>query len=945
MFKAKDCVIKATGLFTAALAIVLLTGCGADISDETAMPEVDELALEQCEVPLYGIIGTPTDPIIVDGVEIPACLVNKDVGQIANSTDIYGNLNTISVGKNSWHYEPMAMVLDGIYEIGNNKEYATLTELVEDRNNYNITAYAKPGTVIIVHRNARVTGAIYSLDDNNVGGGEWGGVIVNGIGYSADCPQDISADNFCNVKGPFGYYGGVGLDDDLSAYRLDLSNKKLGVPGLYSIGDSGALVAEAGEEVSVTLEGFAGGTINAAVTAYAPLQQQTGALIAYSGSKSLVIYDGSSNDAISTSGGSGAMLMVQQAPGTSVEANDYHGNLSVAVNQNNSESAVLINGGQVTLNNATLLDQFNTSGNAVEISGGASVAIHDVIIQGFDACLQVQDAASSINSITTALFNCATSTVVADSGTDYAASAVASATDFVEGIDPELLPTWLSGNESLSFTGVAAVTALGAGVSYSRGELGQYVVAIQYPQCMGVGTLSNGTLTIDNTSYQVCDLDSAINRNATLYGYFSTQGALLSNGNADYNAKHTAWRIKGQVMVGSDFSALTAGEQTAALASPLKFNLASSSKLIAAADSDAELIVQPNVLLKARGSSETPLAINSETSSNGDITSAWRGMTINGSDAQPEDSAQVNIQYLRLLDTGEDGQAALTLNNIGAGSDIAYLDIYGAGGDGLNITGGAVNFDNLLLANIAGDQIAWSTGYTGTIETAVISPGDDSTGHVLHGINDSTDYDASPRSRPVLSNITAAGFGSDNTAILLEQGSGLLLFNSVFSEFATCLDIDDAETAALLSSDPRGIVFDGVVLDCDSTLAAESEASGYDYGYDVASSSGVYEEEAVLDTGYVVTGAETATSIDLSNYADVIGAAYSYLKGDNYIGAVADNDDDWYANWSDSVVIAPDEECDGIGLLISVSATDISGVVPFEYDSDGDGVITSTEKQ
>tara|TARA_R110002167_G_C12698064_1_gene653104 strand:- start:2721 stop:5705 length:2985 start_codon:yes stop_codon:yes gene_type:complete len=456
---------------------------------------------------------------------------------------------------------------------------------------------------------------------------------------------------------------------------------------------------------------------------------------------------------------------------------------------------------------------------------------------------------------------------------------------------------------------------------------------------MGVGSLAEDTMLLGGVTYQVCDLNATVVQSVTLYSNFSIEGRLTNGGSADYNPKNIAWRINGQIQVGNDFSGLSDGEQQAALTDPVRFNLVSGSQLIASSGSDSELIIQPDVLFKAKGSSASAIEITSDNTGAGEITSAWRGMTINGSDALPEDNTQVDIQYLRLFDTGEDGQAALTLNNVGAGSDIAYLDIYGAGGDGLTINAGAVNVDNLVMANIAGDQIAWSTGYTGTIETAVISPGDSSTGSVLHGVNDSTDYDAEPRSRPVLSNITATGMGSDNTAILLEQGSGLLLFNSVFSEFATCLDIDDAETAALLSSDPLGIVFDGVVLDCDSTLAAEDEDSGYDYGYDVANSSGVYEEEAVLDTGYVVTGAETATSTDLSSYADLIGDAYNYLNGDGYIGAVADSDDDWYANWSDSVVISLDEACDYSGML---SDFEIYGE-KFEYDVNGDGEISFEE--
>ncbi|MDK2778656.1 MAG: hypothetical protein KYX62_13440 [Pseudomonadota bacterium] len=935
LFNEAGRVIKVGGLSAVVAAALLMSGCGADVSDETAMPQVDEIALAQCEVEPYGIIGTPTDPVIIDGEEIRACLLNNNVGQIANSEALLGELNPLQV-KSSWNYEPLVWVLDGVYEFGSSKEYSNLNELIADRNNYNLSSgefgglFAKEGTVVIVHRNARLNGEIYSLDDNNTGGGEWGGVIVNGIGYASDCPEDSNAGNFCNVKGPFGYYGGVGQNEDLSAYELALQSEgRKGIPGLYAAASGGAVIGEAGQQIDVALPGYDGGTINAAVTAYAPLEQQTGSLIAYSGGASLVIYGGSQADGVTAI--VNPTVMVQSSAGKPVELNDYQGKFRARIKYDGTDSAVSIYGGNLSLADTTLLDQFNTAQTALEITGGATVAINNVMVQGFDACLQVQDALSQV-SVSTVLFNCSHPTAAADSSTDYAAGVISSAADYIEGVDPELLPIWQASNEALSFSGIDELALLGAGNITST--LGEYIAAIQYPECLGVGTLSEDTLTLNGNSYQICDLNHSITSNATLYSRFSTEGAVYLNGSADYSARYTAWRLNGQVMVGSDFSLLSATEQETALASPVKFNLVSTTHLFATAGNDSELIIQPDVRLKAVGAENSVIEMRSMNSGNGEITSHWRGMTVNG---HADAVNQLDIQYLRLFDTGEDGQAALTLNDVDAGSGVTYLDIYGAGADALNINGGAVNLDYLVMADIAGDQIAWSNGFTGTIETAVISPGDDSTGNVLHGINDSSDYDAVPRSRPVITNITAAGFNSDNTAILLEQGSGLLLFNSVFTEFATCLDIDDAETAALLSTDPAAILFDGVLLDCDNTLASDSEDSGYDYGYDIVSGSGVYEEEAVLDTSYLITGDTAAAQAELNSYSDLIGDAYNYLNGVNYIGAVAGSEDIWYTGWSDSVVIAPDTECEGLGILADLEAytsDPASGNTSFSYNGE-----------
>ncbi|MDP2548714.1 hypothetical protein [Oceanobacter sp. 4_MG-2023] len=923
-----------------ALTAAVLASCGADVSDETAMQDSMEVSLAQCEILQYGVVGTPTEPVVVDGEEVNACLLSTSFGELENTRSISDNLNMIQL-KTSWNYEPLVWVLDGVYQLGESKQYQTLDELVADHKAFQLgssssTVYAKEGTVVIVHRNAQLSASIQSLDDNLVGGGEWGGIIINGIGSAPECPQTASPEALCNIEGPFGYYGGVSPSTDLVTYGLGFNtNTSQGLPGLYTLGSgTSSVIGEAGAETQVTLEGYEGGTIHSAVTAYAPVAGQVGNVIAYSGNTAITAYGGSWNLFTDTFTGSVPTPYITESASTAVELNEYQGGFAARVSHSNSTAAIILNGGEVDLINTTLYDQYNQAGSALALTGASMLSIDDVVIQGFDTCLAPQDSASQ-TSIGSALLNCSNIT----NSTDNALAAIADATDLITGADPLLSYIWAVTNDSLSFANVEDISQLGAGnVGVSSNDL--YSAAILFPECMDVGTLASDTVQIDNLTYQICDLNPTVAQSATLYSNFSIEGRLDNGGSPDYYPKNIAWRIDGQVQVGTDFTSLSSSEQAAALASPIQLTLASSTKLVATSNNDSELVIQPDARLRVAGSSTAGVEVGAVGLGAGDITSSWRGISVNGhSDAD----YQVDIHYLRLFDTGEDGQAALTLNEVDDNSQIAYLDIYGAGADGLNINGGAVNFDHLVMANIAGDQIQWQNGYTGTIETAIVSPGDDSTGHVLHGINDSTNYDASPRSRPVITNITAAGFGSANTAVLLEQGSGLLMFNSVFSDFATCLDIDDAETAALQSSDPQGILFDGVIFSCENILAADSEDSGYDYGYTVASSSGVYEEDPVLDTSYVITGDTLAGQASLSSYAGLIGDSYSQLNDAGYIGAVSDSNDNWYNNWSDSVVITPDFECNNLGILTALDSELTAGAYRFGYDTNGDGEISSNE--
>lgn len=108
---------------TLALAVgtLLLSACTGETSDEVAQEQPQDLALAQCEVKQGGQVGTPIDPILVDGVETQACLLNTNVGQV-------GRVNL----KSSHNYQPLVWVLDGIYEIGQSKSYATLADWQAD---------------------------------------------------------------------------------------------------------------------------------------------------------------------------------------------------------------------------------------------------------------------------------------------------------------------------------------------------------------------------------------------------------------------------------------------------------------------------------------------------------------------------------------------------------------------------------------------------------------------------------------------------------------------------------------------------------------------------------------------------------------------------------------------------------------------------------------------
>jgi|GEM_PF-5075154 len=51
--------------------LFLFVGCG-DKSDELVMEESPETTLKQCEILFYGEVGTPIDPVVVNGETVAA---------------------------------------------------------------------------------------------------------------------------------------------------------------------------------------------------------------------------------------------------------------------------------------------------------------------------------------------------------------------------------------------------------------------------------------------------------------------------------------------------------------------------------------------------------------------------------------------------------------------------------------------------------------------------------------------------------------------------------------------------------------------------------------------------------------------------------------------------------------------------------------------------------
>ncbi len=132
------------------------------------------------------------------------------------------------------------------------------------------------------------------------------------------------------------------------------------------------------------------------------------------------------------------------------------------------------------------------------------------------------------------------------------------------------------------------------------------------------------------------------------------------------------------------------------------------------------------------------------------------------------------LKYVRIEFAGIASQPnseinGLTLGGVGSGTTIEYVQVAYGNDDAFEIFGGTVNAKYLVAYATADDDFDFDFGYSGRIQfgvalrdPSVVDPGD--AGNGIKCDNDGTGTNATPATRPVLSNFTFVGPNVDNTA-------------------------------------------------------------------------------------------------------------------------------------------------------------------------------------
>ena len=239
------------------------------------------------------------------------------------------------------------------------------------------------------------------------------------------------------------------------------------------------------------------------------------------------------------------------------------------------------------------------------------------------------------------------------------------------------------------------------------------------------------------------------------------------------------------------------------------------------------LVVNPGSKIFAEGTVDAPIIFTGPTETSG----SWGGVVLaglatNNNASQPggtaafeadptliwggnndQDSSGV-MRYVQIRNAGaiigtNVELNSLTLGSVGAGTTLEYIQVHNGLDDGFEFFGGAVNAKYLVVTQGNDDGLDFDVGgYRGQIQYAYIQAGanaDTADGSCVESDNNAQSFNATPRARPRVANMTCVGNAAAPTfrrAIRIRRGSAGEYYNAVVAQHPSgeCVTLFDAPT-------------------------------------------------------------------------------------------------------------------------------------------------------
>jgi len=779
-----------------------------------------------------------------------------------------------------------------------------------------------------------------SLDENFDGLGEWGGVIIQGFapqygqGGTGPC---FGSGEVCNVEGEGGtdisVYGGNDPADNSGSLR-------------YVRIAEGGLVAGPNNEINgLTLQGVGHGTTIEYIQVHSNLDD---GIEWFGGTVNVRYAVLTSNDDDDIDYDEGYMGNIQYAL---IEKNQVatapQGSNDPRGIEANSSDADFVPETEAVLANITIIGgpvNNNAAATAgpqpgMRLRGAVKTAIYNSSVSNFDTgCVRIDDAdVNGDGSLTVESF-IALENVLGDCEDGFYDKRPANAAANVEELILTYSDTLAIQQSAAQLATAPVINAMNNGSGFVFDQT-DYVGAVDpngaawWQGWTLPGTLTGGQDPVQDpvvpASFVSCNAGNTV---CTITGTIAQNYTLVAG---------VEWRLDGEVVVGTGNETVASDADVAAVRAAGATLTIRPGVQVRAFDTGSLIVTRGSKLI-AEGTAAQPITFSS-LDDNFDGLGEWGGVVIQGFAPQygqggtgacfgagtvcnvlgeggtivgnyggndPADNSG-SLRYVRIAEGGlvagpNNEINGLTLQGVGYGTRIDYIQVHGNLDDAIEWFGGTVNVTHVVLTNNDDDDIDFDEGYMGNIQYAIARK--DPNKSLPNGSNDprgieanSSDADYVPETEAVLSNILILGGPMVNSTIStagqqpgmrLRGAVNTTIYNTAVEGYDTgCIRIDDAN----VNGDGSVIVPSFVSL--VNVLGDCTPGGFYDKrpADEFLNSGG---NSVTIDDAYALTdAAATVTAPDIVAVDN--GSGFTF-ENNGYVGAVQPGTtagSAWWAGW------------------------------------------------
>ncbi|RUO29168.1 hypothetical protein CWE12_09275 [Aliidiomarina sedimenti] len=275
-----------------------------------------------------------------------------------------------------------------------------------------------------------------------------------------------------------------------------------------------------------------------------------------------------------------------------------------------------------------------------------------------------------------------------------------------------------------------------------------------------------------------------------------------------------------------------------------------------------------------------------------------------GSDANDNSGT---LRYLQVRYAGyevlpDNELNGITFGGVGKGTTIEYIQVHNNLDDGIEFFGGTADAKYVVLTGNGDDSLDWDAGWNGRLQHVLVQH-NTVNGKANRGIeadNSSSNFSATPRSRPIISNMTILGNewdgDDDGEGILLRRGTSAELYNFVVTGepgMGECFELNDQETVD--NADSGDLRFEHSIIHCSEPFkdsVDETDTVIFDAETWFLAQPGNSTDDPLLG-GYFPSAVSPALGAGLN----VANEVDTWFDDVDYIGAF-DGENDWTLDWT-----------------------------------------------